>query len=397
MARRPSFKVTKTPDGWRLNVPASLAASGKRERHFHKTKEKANAHASQIREQCQKHGEAATIIRPSLAEEAVMADKLLRPWGVSLSDAAKIVAKIREQEAASKPLGEATDQWLLAGAGLRARTIGGYRQTADRLKVTLGGRLLANIKVDELQKILAPPGSSGAAVSGRIRNARAFWRWAAKKGWCDSDVFAAIETPKSGREQSEIAILTTDEVRQLLQVAEQHYPDAVASYAIQLFAGIRAEELRRLEAHHVTAEGISLPSEVTKKGRRRHINPSPTLTAWLKAFPFKPCPNWREVDKVCRRLAGWKLESRLFEKNHDFEKLAKPLLGRWPQNALRHSHASYAIALGVPLDSLLFEFGHTGSPAVLREHYLGRASKKDAIKFFSLRPKGREIASIVAA
>jgi site-specific recombinase XerD len=397
MARRPAFKVTKTPDGWRVNVPASVAESGKRERHFHKTRDAAIAHASRLREQFQKHGEAAAIIRPSLAEAAVNAEKVLQPWGVSLVEAATIVAEMRRREQASKRLDKAADAWLIACGGLRERTVGGYRQIANRLKEALGERLLATIAADELQKVLAPPGSSGAAVLGRIRNAKAFWRWAAKKGWCDVGVFSAVEAPKTIRDSDGIAILTPTESRLLLEVAETHYPDAVASYALHLFAGIRVEELRRIEARHVTPEGITLPAEVTKKGRRRHINPSPSLTAWLDVYPFKPCPNWREVDKACRRLAGWDLESRLLQRNADYQELPKPSRGKWPQNALRHSHASYAIAAGVPLESLLFEFGHTGGPAVLREHYVGRASKKDAIEFFSIGPKGSQIPAISAA
>jgi hypothetical protein len=79
------------------------------------------------------------------------------------------------------------------------------------------------------------------------------------------------------------------------------------------------------------------------------------------------------------------------------KKLPKPTLGKWPQNALRHSHASYAVAAGVPLESLLFEFGHTTNPAVLREHYVGRASKKDAIAFFTIGPKGEEVPAIAVA
>ena len=70
------------------------------------------------------------------------------------------------------------------------------------------------------------------------------------------------------------------------------------------------------------------------------------------------------------------------------EELPKPTLGRWPQNALRHSHASYAVASGVPLESLLFEFGHAGNPTLLRQHYVGRASKKQALEFFAIRPEG---------
>lgn len=51
----------------------------------------------------------------------------------------------------------------------------------------------------------------------------------------------------------------------------------------------------------------------------------------------------------------------------------------------------------MPLESLLFEFGHTTNPAVLREHYVGRASKKDAIAFFTIGPKGEEVPAIAVA
>jgi site-specific recombinase XerD len=323
-----------------------------------------------------------------------------------LVEAAKMVASTKERENASKPANEAIDAWLLACEGLRYRTLDGYKQVAKRLKAALGDALLTSITADDIQNVIAPPGKKGAAVLGRIRNTRAFWRWAAKKGWCDADIFRAVEVPKTGRHQHEIAILSPADAKRLLQIAEEHYPDAVASYALQFFAGIRVEELRRLEARHVTEAGIEMSADITKKGRRRHINPSPTLSAWLDKYPYSPCPNWREVDKACRRLAGWELESRLLsdltKKQKDatggeLMELPKPTLGKWPQNALRHSHASYSVAVGVPLEGLLFEFGHTGSPSVLREHYVGRASKKEAIDFFKIGPNGEEIPAIAAA
>ena len=369
-------------------MPASLAESRKRERHFHKTKAAALAHATALREKHRQHGEAATAIRPSLAEAATLAEKILAPWKVSLVEAAKLVASIKERENASRPLDAAADAWLAACEGLRPRTVDGYNQTAKRLKQAFRERLLSSITAEEIQEIIAPPGSQGAAVLGRIRNARAFWCWAAKKGWCSAELFEAVEAPKASRDADEISILTVSEAASLLQVAEAHYPQAVASYALQLFAGIRSEELNRLEATHVSTAGIELPAAVTKKGRRRHINPSPTLSAWLAAYPFSPCVNWREVDAACRRLAGWNVSSRLLKK------APKPERGLWPQNALRHSHASYAVAIGVPLENLLFEFGHSGSPSVLRQHYVGRASKREAIEFFSLGPNGTKVSTI---
>jgi len=35
----------------------------------------------------------------------------------------------------------------------------------------------------------------------------------------------------------------------------------------------------------------------------------------------------------------------------------------------------------------LFEFGHAGTPALLRSNYVGRVSKKAAIEFFAIVPK----------
>lgn len=390
MARHAKFKVSETVSGWMLNIPATLADSGKRERHFFKTKQLATAHAAELRERVKLNGQSASIIKPSLAEAAILAESILEPWGISLVEAARMAAAIRERETASRPLGDAADDWLLTCETLRPRTVESYKLTVKRLKDTLADKLLANITASELQASIAPPGSFGASIQGRYRNARAFWRWAATKGWCKAELFAAVESPKANRDSEEIAILTIEQATLLLRTAEKHYPQAVASYALQLFAGIRAEELARLEAGNITIDGIDLAASITKKGRRRHITPSPTLAAWLKKYPFAPCSNWTQVNSACRRLAGWAVESRLLTDPPE------ATLGAWPQNALRHSHASYAIAAGIPLESLLFEFGHTGSAAVLRSHYVGKASKKQAVAFFAIAPKGMKIPTLEA-
>jgi integrase len=162
--------------------------------------------------------------------------------------------------------------------------------------------------------------------------------------------------------------------------------EETASYALQLFAGIRAEEMPRLETHHVSLDGIELPAEVTKKGRRRHITPNETMTAWLVKYPFQPCANWKRVDRAVRYLAGWNLSPDPDLVKPEWIQKDKAPRPDWPQNGLRHSHASYAVANGASIDTLLFEFGHTSKPDVLRSHYVGRASKKEAKEFFAIRP-----------
>ena len=95
---------------------------------------------------------------------------------------------------------------------------------------------------------------------------------------------------------------------------------------------------------------------------------------------------------MCRYLAGWAVAPppelttpELLKKQA--KKQPRP---SWPANGLRHSHATYAVAGGAALETLLFEFGHTGNANVLRAHYVGKASKKQALEFFAIMPEGVE-------
>ena len=389
MPRTPKFSYKKAPGNptrketkkWFVNVPATLTASGKRERHFYKTRDEAAAAAQELREKFLEHGSNAAAIRPSLAEDATLAADLLKPWNASLLEAARAYVAHREREVASVPVTEATAAFLLSCDGLRDRTIDGYRQICAKLDREIGDRLLASITAEDIAKA-AELGNAGASAANRYRCVRAFWRWSAKRKWCNEEIFVSVQAPRVSTE-GEISLLSIAETSALLAIAEKHYPQAVASYALQFFAGIRVEEITRLEAAHVSPSGIDLPASVAKKSRRRHITPSPTLAAWLAVYPFEPCDRWREVNAACRRLAGWEVDSRLLKTPPE------PTRGAWPQNVMRHTFASYAIAAGVPLDEMLFSFGHTGGTALLRQHYVGRASKKEALAYFAIMPKGK--------
>lgn len=389
MARTPKFSYKRTPGDsarknskqWFVNVPATLTASGKRERHFFKTRDEAAEASQKLREKFLEHGSDASVIRPSLAEDATLAATLLKPWGVSLLEAARAYVATKKRDSESQVLREATAAFLVSCEGLRDRTVDGYRQVCVKLDAALGDRLLATITAEEITKA-AQLDRAGAAAANRFRCARAFWRWSGKRGWCDPEIFLAIQTPRTARD-GEISILTVGEATALLTAAEKHFPQAVASFALQLFAGIRVEEITKLEDEHVSPTGIDVPASVAKKSRRRHITPSPTLAAWLEKYPFAPCPNWLRVSRAVRRLAGWEVETDLIAKP------PAPTRGAWPQNVMRHTFASYAIAAGTPLEEMLFSFGHTGGPALLRQHYLGRATKKAALEFFAIRPEAK--------
>lgn len=114
-------------------------------------------------------------------------------------------------------------------------------------------------------------------------------------------------------QRGEIHVLTPQEASALLQTAERHFPQAVCIYAVALFAGVRAEEIQRLDAVHFNDEGIEIPANLSQKGLRRHVPMNSTLRAWLDVYPFEPCMNWVEVDKAVRRLAGWDVAARILK------------------------------------------------------------------------------------
>lgn len=391
MAKPTRFTPKKTPHGWRLNVPPKYSETGKRERHFFRTQELAKSAAARMKEKVEVFGSQARAIAPTLADQATAAAAMLEPWGASLIDAARAFVEGREREAASKPLAEATAAWLLTCEHLRKSTLTGYKQTVKKLDAALGSKVLSSITTEDLQATIVTGATAQVAI-GRYRHARAFWRWACGKGWCRPDPLDKVELPKL-KTDGEIGILTPGQAEALLRTAEVHFPAAVPCYALQLFAGLRVEELARLEAENVSSDGIELGASITKKGRRRHITLSKTLATWLEKHPFAPCPNWRRVDRACRYLAGWGVapppELVPVPELKPGEK--PPPRPAWPQNALRHSHASYAVASGTALETLLFEFGHTGNANVLRAHYVGKASKKQALAYFAIAPEGMEI------
>ena len=388
MARKTEFNHVKTKAGWMVSIPPGLSSTHKRERCFFKTRDAARDFAASLKEKVKANGENASAIPPALAEDAVLAAGVLKPWGLSLLEAAKLAASLRERESASCTVKKAVAAWILSCEGLRAPSLATYKNTTKRIEAALGDRILSTLEADDIQKGLGLVGTSGAAAANHYRAGRAFWRWCAKKGWCKVEIFERVEAPRAGK-KNDVEYLTVDQCRKLLSTAEEHFPQAVASYAVLLFSGLRPSEFARLQTEDVSPEGIEVNSD-SKIAKRRHITPIKTLKAWLEKYPFKRVSNWRRMDQAVRYLAGWDVWT-----DPDFFTPPAPVEGKkpakrlpWPQDATRHTFGTYSINSGVTLDHFLWEFGHSGNTRTLKTHYLGRASKKQALEFFAIRPEG---------
>ncbi|MEG0427850.1 MAG: tyrosine-type recombinase/integrase, partial [Akkermansia sp.] len=148
--------------------------------------------------------------------------------------------------------------------------------------------------------------------------------------------------------------------------------DAIVPFAFLLFAGIRPEELTKLEWSNVRLADryIHVTPEAAKTNQVRHVVIMDNLAAFIKTIPAKKCTgkivpsNWKRKSYLIRKMAG--LQNR-----HD---------------TARHSFASYFLALFPNVDKLRENMGHVRNSDMLFKHYRAAVSKQDAKTYFEIVP-----------
>jgi integrase len=384
MARKPSFNHTKTERGWKVEIPSRFSPSGQRERAYFSTRDKAKKFASNLKERVTEHGSNSSNIRPSVADDATLAVEMLKPYGLTLLEAVKRIVEIEKTKIASMEVKSALSQFLLTKEERSDWQRRAYDQMRTAFEFEFAGRMLSTITPAELVSHVENGTGTNSTFNSRATSIKTFWRWCSKlpRNWCDVKTIEVLEKRQTRR--GEIGVLTAAQCKILLQTAEKKYPECAPAFAIALFTGMRKAELERLEPENITAEGITLLIESTKTSKRRFIEMPAPLAAWLKFYPVATTvlpANWFRKEKAVRREAGWKVWCDLFDPPE-----ADDSLPEWPDNGLRHTHASAMVALGKPLDNLTFEFGHSGGAAVLKSHYVGVMTKAEAIEIWSIGP-----------
>lgn len=395
MAKPARFTPKNTPSGWCVNVPAKFSRSGKRERHFYKTRALADDASKKLRDERDEFGVQAKAIAPSLAEDATAAAALLVPLGIPLLEAVRRFVESENRARASATIEDAVTAFRASKEGSSDKQATAYRLRGEKLVAAFGKRMITSITGEELQTHLDATTGGAGAFNQNLRLVRAIWRWCAKppRKWCDEEAVKHLESKESS--SGEIGTLTAKEAAKLLQTAEKHYPDCVIPFAVALFTGMRQAELERLEPEDFTADGITIPAVNAKTKRRRFIHMPEPLAAWLKAYPVgdEVIPgNWQRKEKAVRRLAGWKVWCSLIDPAEPSDDLPE-----WPANALRHTAASVRVALGDPIERLVFEHGHAGGLSTLRKHYVGTTSKREALAIWSIGPNGKKLLALKSA
>jgi integrase len=213
----------------------------------------------------------------------------------------------------------------------------------------------------------------------------ALWRYARAQMLLPAEK-TSVELIEKRKVSVVVQTFTTAEMDAILSAAS---PRWLPCFVLGAFAGIRPEELApkkhykkpglRWENILWTKKKIDVPASVAKTGRRRFPPLLPAAIAFLSPYRQLTGP-------IAPAKGSW---------HEEVERVAKASGIKWRPDALRHSFASYRLALVPDMAALALELGN--SPAMIFTHYLDLKHRDEARKWFGIRPeKAPNVLSLTA-
>jgi|TARA_B100000959_G_scaffold93150_1_gene98938 hypothetical protein len=367
MPRRPKFEIKEQDGKWILNVPPSFSASGKRERYARSKLADAKKLQRQVRKKYHELGTRASNISAGIAEDATAALELLKPFNVSLLEAAREFVKKRKAAGATIPLREAWADFIvsLEEKGRSADHIDGHRKTIALMPEWFLDTEVAAIEGGDLEKALdetirTRPITRGPTWNRRLREVRSVLNWAKN---------TEAKENRTKRKPPKI-LKDNDQARLLMRLAEED--DCALPFALMLFAGIRPKgELSRIGLQDIRRKYIYVGPDEAKTGSDRQIPISGNLRLWIKAWDQETIlpHGWQKRCQAIRRAAG--------------------IAGQ--QDILRHSFGSNFYRIHGEQETLL-AMGH-GNWQTFVNHYKRAVSLERAREFFTIAPGGKSCAA----
>jgi integrase len=320
----------------------------------------------------ERHGREAVGLPPGELSAIIQARKNLAKHGKTIDDAAAFYVDYLERiRRCNVTVADLAKEVLEAKRkdGMSAIYIDDLKKRLARFCTDFGERKIAGITVEELNNWLrALPGSPKSRANYRA-NVGVLFSYAERRRMIDRNPILYTARPKLLDKPPEI--FTVDELHALLNAASTVALDVVPMLAIGAFAGVREAEIKRLDWSEVDQNRghIEVKGSKAKSARRRIIQMQPNLAAWLQPYT---------------RMTGRAVPVNPRKKLELVRKAAK--LARWPQNGLRHSFASYRLAVTHDSPRVASELGHT-SPKMLYSTYRELVLPEDAQRYWKLVPE----------
>ena len=241
------------PGRWRVEIGKTLSLERRRRRHFFKTEEDALAFIRAVKAQQREVGTSMRILHPAHTLDAHAAISLLKRHArkhdlrrLKLEEiAAEWIDRWNERHC-SVSLGKLFDQFLETQTASSKKHQQALLYTKAKLK-SLHGVKVSNLDKDRIEDCLydLPLASHNA----HLRRVRSVLAYGLKQGYATSNVALSLDMQRRprGERKREVEILPVSTVELMLRTAKAHSPTLLPFLTISLFAGVRVEELARLQ------------------------------------------------------------------------------------------------------------------------------------------------------
>jgi len=409
MRRTKNPRVSTVKIGSRKYYRLTFWTGDGRHREHFSHKAEADSRQAEVEQERKKLGEQVVDIPPRLRADAVMAAEILRGTGYTLVEAARAMVKAVEKDSAGLGVRDAVDLFIRT----RDKQSDNYRSLLgarmEQFTKFFEGRKTTAITAEDCQRFL--DGIAGRASVGTVTHYRTavsmFFHWCHARGYSANNPAKLTAKPK--KEQTPAEILTPDQVRRILEACDA---EILPGVVLQVFCGIRAAEIARLDwlairRHERTVKDkvdkeisytITVGAAAAKTSSRRVVDIPEAAVDWLGLneptsdkdklrvgliWPKKE--RARDLWTLARVRAGFGPFFTDYKPAKEAQAAAGAMMP-WPDNALRHSAISYHLALTGDLARVTYQAGN--SPKVAMAHYNGLATPQDAEEFYEIRRKG---------
>ena len=258
----------------------------------------------------------------------------------------------------------AIDEMLAAKrvAGLRENSLHSLRRLLAQFAKGREDVPLASLAVTNLERWLASLKHKPSTRQSNIGRLSSLFAYHVRRDNLTANPCRKLERLRI--EHIAPTVLTPEQAEKLLGVTP---PKLRAHVILGLFAGIRPGELAHLTWENVCLETKTVRVDRAKTRRRRIVPLEPCAVALLSALPAK-AGNITPPTGTVRR----------------FKRRACKVIGfaEWPSDILRHTAASYLLALHGDAGKVSARLGN--SSAILLTHYHQPVKKADADRFWQI-------------
>lgn len=370
-----------------LGFEVANYASGKRRLESFPSAESALDRADTLARQLSEREVLAAELTNEQAAEYAASLQNLAPYGVSLISATATLADCLKLVGDLATLQSAAKSYVARNKQLQRKRVSDVvtellelkeaRKASTRYLQDLRGRLTrfgndfqkdaSEVTTSEIQTWLDSHKLSAQSYQNNRRVVHLLFEHCVARGYVVDNPVAQTESLEVRGGDTEV--FTPPEIQKLLAAASEEF---LPCLAIGAFAGLRSAEIERLEWSDIqfSSSCIVVGASKAKTASRRVVPLSANLTAWLAPYIGREGQIWKGTHEGYYKAQLATAETAGVQ---------------WKGNALRHSYASYRVALTNDAGRVAGELGN--SAAVVHRHYRELVKTADAERWFAIKPQ----------